>query len=205
MSNNLLVLTARVVSLFFQPSLLPVVAFGLLFFFSYLSYTPWFYRLFVLTLVVFFTQVLPGTAIYFYRRLNGWTRRELSQRRRRIVPYVFSILSYCALLYIMTERCMPRFTLGIIVGALAIQAACVVANTWLKVSTHAAGAGGVIGEVAAFAWLLGFDPLLPVCATILLSGVVCTARLVLREHTHFELGLGTAIGIACGFLSLILV
>ena len=205
MNNRYVILTAQVVSLIFSPFYLPVFAFVVLFFFSYLNYMPWTFNLAILLMVYTLTVLLPRLAIYAYRKLNGWTRYELSYRRRRYVPYVLSISCYATLLYLMSSLRMPRFTLAIVAGALAIQVVCALVNSWVKVSTHAAASGGVIGTVAAFSALLNFDPTGWLCVSILLSGMVCSARLILRQHTLAEVGLGVLIGILCGFFCILLI
>lgn len=205
MNNRYLILTAQVVSLIFSPFYLPVVAFIVLLFFSYMSYTPWTYNLRIIGMAYVFTVLLPRLGIYVYRRLNGWTRHQLSRSERRVVPYAISIACYAVLLYLMNSLRMPRFTLGIVAGALAIQIVCAIVNPWLKVSTHAAASGGVVGAVLAFAVMLGFDPTGALCFAILLSGVVCTARLLLRQHTLTELGVGVLIGIVCAFFFILFV
>lgn len=197
--SRYLILTAQVVSVIFSPFYLPLVAFVMLLFFSYLRYTPLAFGLRVVAFVFLFTILLPKAGIYLYRKVNGWTRHQLSRSERRIVPYLISICCYAALLYKMHSMRMPRFTLGIVAGALGIQLACVAVNNWVKVSTHAAAGGAVIGAVVGYAFLLGFDPTWPVCLATLLCGVVCTARLILRQHTLTELGLGVLIGIVCAF------
>lgn len=197
MNNRFLILTAQVVSLVFSPFYLPVMAFIVLLFFSYLNYTSWVYNLQIIGMVYLFTVLLPRLAIYLYRRLNGWTRHQLSQRERRIVPYILSISCYTALLYLMDNLRMPRFTLGIVAGALAIQVVCALVNPWLKVSTHAAAAGGVIGAIMAFSLMLNFDPTGGLCLSVLFSGLVCTSRLILRQHSLTELGVGVLVGILC--------
>lgn len=200
-----LVLTAQVISVVFSPFYLPVVAFVALFLFSYLNMLPFFTKL-VLTLIVYaFTVVLPHLTIMLYRRLNGWTRHQLGKRDRRYVPYVLSILSYAALLYLLYNLHMPRFTLGVIAGALAIQLSCALINTWIKVSTHAAASGGVIGALMAFSMIFSFDPTGWLCLTVLLSGMVCTARLILRQHTLREMGWGVVVGLVCGFVCILCV
>lgn len=204
MKNRYIVRTAQGISLIFSPFYLPVMAFVFLFFFSYLSYATWTYSLEVIGMVYLFTVLLPKLGIFVYRRLNGWTRHHLSRRERRIVPYILSIASYAILLGLMDYLRMPRFTLGIVAGALGIQITCAVINPWMKVSTHAAASGGLIGALTAFAMMLHFNPTPWLCIGILLSGVVCTARLVLRQHTLGELGLGVAVGIVNGFLALLL-
>ena len=153
----------------------------------------------MLGLVYVFTVLVPLVLIYSYRKVNGWTRRELSRRERRVVPYVLSITSYAVLLYLMENLRMPRFMLGIVAGALAIQVVCALVNPWLKVSTHAAAAGGVIGTIIAFSLMFGFDLTVPLCFGILMAGVVCTARLILRQHSLADLALGLFIGMVCAF------
>ena len=133
-----LVLTAQVISLVFSPFYLSVVAFVALFLFSYLNLLPWTTKLILTLIVYFFTILLPHFSIYLYRKLNGWTRHELGMRERRYVPYILSIISHFALFYLFYRLHMPRFTLGVIVGALSIQIVCAFVNGFLKVSTHAA-------------------------------------------------------------------
>lgn len=204
MKNRYLVRTAQCISLIFSPFYLPVLAFVVLFFFSYLNYTSWAYSLTVILTVYLFTVLLPELGIFVYRRLNGWTRRELSRRERRIVPYILSIASYAILLGLMDYLRMPRFTLGIVAGALGIQIACALINPWVKVSTHAAASGGLAGALMAVSIMLQYNLTSWLCLSILLSGVVCTARLILRQHTLAELGIGVVTGFMAGFLTLLL-
>ncbi len=204
MKNRYLVRTAQCISLIFSPFYLPVLAFVVLFFFSYLNYTSWAYSLTVILTVYLFTVLLPELGIFVYRRLNGWTRRELSRRERRIVPYILSIASYAILLGLMDYLRMPRFTLGIVAGALGIQIACALINPWVKVSTHAAASGGLAGALMAVSIMLQYNLTSWLCLSILLSGVVCTARLILRQHTLAELGIGVVTGFMVGFLTLLL-
>lgn len=205
MNNKYLILTAQAVSLVFSPFYLPLVAFLVLFFFSYLSYTSLPYSLGIIAMVYVFTILVPRLGIYLYRKVNGWTSHQLGRKERRYVPYAISIASYATLLYIMDNLRMPRFTLGIVAGALSIQIVCALINPWIKISTHSAASGGVIGALIAFSFMLGFDPTFWLCVCIVLAGMVSTARLILRQHTLLELGLGTVVGIICGFFCLLLV
>ncbi len=204
MSNRYIILTAQVVSLIFSPHFLPLTAFIILLSFSYMRYTPVIYNLFVIGLVFLFTIALPRLGIYLYRRLNGWTRHQLSRRERRYVPYGMTIISYGALICLMDHLRMPRFMTGVLVAALAIQIACAAVNPLMKVSTHAAASGGVVGAIAAFGAILGFNPTSALCAAILMAGMVGTARLILRQHTPAEVGAGTLIGIICALAGILL-
>lgn len=194
-----IVLTAQVVSMVFMPFYLPVVAFVALFWLSYLNMLPPYTKVVLTLIVYFFTVLMPHLSIYAYRKLNGWTRHQLGKRERRYVPYVLSITSYAALLYLLYNLHMPRFTLGIIAGALVIQLACALLNSRIKVSTHAAASAGVVGALLAFSLIFNFDPTGWLCFTVLLCGTVCTARLILRQHTLREVGWGVVVGLLSGF------
>ncbi len=158
-----LVLSAQVVSLIFSPFYLSVMAFVVLFTFSYLNLLPVITKLLLTFIVYFFTVLLPHLSIFMYRKLNGWTRHEISHRQRRYVPYV------------------------------------------LGVSTHAAASAGVVGAIMAFSLIFNFDPTGWLYLSILLCGTVCSARLILRQHSLADLGWGVLVGFLCGFLSIILV
>lgn len=152
-SSELIVLTAHVVSSLYSPFYLPVVAFVVLFLFSYLNMLPMQTKVILTLIVYFFTILLPHVAIYCYRKLNGWTRHQMSRRERRYVPYVLSIVSYGALLYLLYGIHMPRFALGVIGGALVIQVVCAIVNNFIK-SAHTLpprGCGG--GTDSLFVYL----------------------------------------------------
>lgn len=200
-----LVLTARTISLVFSPFYLPVTSFILLFTFSYLNLLPPITKLILTGIVYLFTILLPHFCIMLYRQINGWTSHQMSQRERRFVPYLVSIISYTSLLYLLIQLHIPHFALGIVVGALAIQIICSLVNSRMKVSTHAAASGGLIGALIAFSFIFSFDPTFWLCLSILLCGMVCSARLILRQHTFAELGWGVFIGIVCGFCGILFV
>ena len=96
-----IILSARIVSMVFTPFYLPILGLAALFFLSYLSqYLPS-YKFYVLSVVYFFTILLPTFLIHLYRRYQGWSLLELGSRERRIVPYVLSILCYFMCFYFM--------------------------------------------------------------------------------------------------------
>lgn len=202
--NRTIVRTAKYISVIFSPFHFPILAFIPLLFFSYLSYTPWLFRLSVLAMVYMMTLAAPRFCIYLYRKINGWTHHQIGERERRFVPYIISIISYGALLYFMYEMCMPRYTLRIILCALIIQILCAICNIFFKVSTHAAASGAAIGILIAISPYFHFNPIWFICLLILINGLVCTSRLVLLQHKLRDTTIGTILGIVCGFLCLVL-
>jgi membrane-associated phospholipid phosphatase len=99
---------------------------------------------------------------------------------------------------------IPHFLMAIVGISLLIQCTCVTINLWWKVSTHSAGSGGVIGAIIAYAAIFGFNPIWWLSLAILVSGCVMTSRMILRQHTLWQVLGGTLIGIVCGIVGTIL-
>lgn len=199
MNNKYLILVAQAISLFFTPFYLPTVAVVLLLKFSYLNQLDPRYQFAFAGIVVIFTWIFPLTAIYLYRRINGWTSHQMSLRERRFVPYIINIICYGSLYVLMRSLNIPTFVSTVIMSALLIQIVCAVTNVWIKISTHAAASGGVIGMLMAFSLLFHFNAVNWLCLAILLSGAVCSSRMILHVHNYRELALGVLIGILCGW------
>ena len=198
-----IILTARVVSMVFTPFYLPIVGLMALFFLSYLSLMPTAYKLQVLTLVYFFTILLPTVLIHLYRKFNGWNLIELGHREKRMVPYVISILCYFFCVYIMDILHIPHFMGTIVSAALAIQIVCALINVWWKISTHTSAIGGVAGALFVFGELFGFNPVWWLCLVMILAGVMGTSRMILRQHSLSQVVTGFWVGVICSVLGLL--
>lgn len=199
-----LLTSAKLLSILFRPYYMPIVGFIALFTFTYLSILPLKYKLIILAMVYTFTIILPRLCIFVYRQLNGWAPHQFRLREYRAIPYVLFILSYVACLHLMIRLHLPHYMSGILVSALLIQFVCAIINIWWKVSTHSAGAGGIIGALLAYSILFMFNPIWWLCFMILLSGTVGSARMILRQHNLSQVVVGTIIGVICGFVGIIL-
>ena len=204
-NDRIILMFARIISNLFAPYYLPVMAFIILLLFSYMALWPWAYKLWLLVMVYLFTVLFPYWGIYAYRRVTGMTKHKLTHREKRIVPYTMSILSYSALLWVMSSTHMPSFSRAVIAGALAIQIVCAIIYTRINISAHTAAAGGVIGMIMGFSLVFSFNPIGWLCLTIIIAGAVCTSRLILRRHDIKEVSLGLLIGILCGWSAVIFV
>ena len=182
------------------PFYLPVLGLIFLFTFSYLSIFPTMYKLLMVLLFYLFSVLLPTYLIHVYSKYEGWTTKQLINRERRMVPYVISILCYFLGFYLLTLMNTPDFISVIFVVAIIIQVLCAAVNRWWKTSIHSAGIGGVTGMVIAFSLILSFDPTWWLCMLLLIAGLVGTARMVLRQHSLAQIVCGYLIGLASGFI-----
>lgn len=205
MNEKQLIIIARTLSLVFTPFYLPLVGMLALFVFSYLSLLPWQYKLQVTVVTYFFTILLPTMSIHWYHRYNGWTLWHLREKDKRMVPYLISILSYLGCFSLMKWMHLPHFMSAIIVAALFVQVVCALINIWMKVSTHMAAIGGVTGGIVAFSFIFGFNPIWWLSLVIILSGLVGTARMIMRVHTLTEICAGYIVGVITTFVVVVLI
>lgn len=196
---------SRTLSMLFTPFYLPMLSIAVIFTFTHLYYLPFMYKLQVFVLTYVFTILLPTLLIRAYRMYNGWSLFHLTQREKRMVPYITSIASYLAAYYIMRIQHVPSFLYFIIVTALIVQIVCALFNLVIKISIHTAGIGGVTGGVVAFSYILGFNALWWIVLLILLAGCLGTARMILRVNTLGEVCLGFIVGLLTPFMVLYLI
>ena len=203
MNEKNIILTARVVSMVLTPFYLPVVGILAIFTFSYLSMFPWQAKLSYILLVYAFTVLFPTILIHLYRQYQGWTPIQLGQKEKRVVPYILSIVCYFTCFYIMNLLHLPHMLTSILIVALVIQILCAIIIIWWKIYTHTAAIGGVTGSLIAFSLMYNFDPMWWLCLTLIVSGMVGSSRMILRQHSLEQVTSGFFLGIISSFLTII--
>ena len=188
---------ARVTSIVFTPFSIPFLAFLVLFLFSYLRIMPILYKGIVLGIVYCFTILTPTITIFLFRKINGFARQELSERKKRYVPILLTIISYVFCLLMMRKLNIPWYMTGIILSII-----CILVNLKWKLSEHMAGMGGIIGGLVSFSALFSYNPVVWLCLFILIAGILGSARIVLGHHTLGEVLSGFVVGLVCSFLIL---
>ena len=104
---------ANLLSALFHPFLVPLYAYVLLFSFTYLNIMPIQYIAFVLSIVVTFTIISPVLFIGFYKWMNKLSMKNLSERKRRFVPYILTSMSYITCIITMYKMHFPHYFSGI--------------------------------------------------------------------------------------------
>ena len=191
---------ARVTSMVFTPFSIPFLSFLVLFLFSYLRIMPMVYKLIVLGIVYCFTILTPTITIFLFRKINGFARQELGERKKRFVPILLTIISYVFCLLMMRRLNLPWYMTGIILASLVVSIICIAVNLRWKLSEHMAGIGGVIGGLVSFSALFGYNPV--GWLFILIAGVLGSARIILGHHTLGEVISGFTVGLVCALLVL---
>lgn len=202
--NKALLWGARALSSIFRPQYFPLVGFLALFLFTYLSLLPLSFKALIMIIVLMGTLLLPRLTIRIWRQTNGLKLHHLRLREHRSFPYLVFLLFYAFTLHFLARFHLPFYMGGILVSSLMIQAACLLINIWWKISVHSAGAGGIIGALVAFSLLFNFNPVWWLSLCIIIAGLVGSSRMLLRQHTLWQVLAGTFLGILLGFVGIIL-
>ena len=120
------------------------------------------YKLIVLGIVYCFTILMPTMTIFLFRKVNGFARQDLSDRKKRYVPILLTIISYVFCLMMMHKLNIPWYMTGIILASLVVLVICIIVNLKWKLSEHMAGMGGIVGGLLA-GFTVGF-----VCSLLVL-------------------------------------
>lgn len=200
-----LFIASKVVSAIFTPFMVPFVAFFLLLFFTYLNILPLSYKIIVLAIVYGFTVLAPMLSIYLFQKINGWTIHQLGDREKRFVPYALTIISYIGCLVMMNKLHIPKYMSGIICSTLLCMIICSIINFKFKISTHVASSGMMVGGLLSYSFLFSFNPVWWLCFFILLTGLLGTARIVLKQHTITEVLAGFVVGLFCGIIGILFI
>ncbi|MCF6401987.1 phosphatase PAP2 family protein [Chitinophaga filiformis] len=146
--------------------------------------------------VLFTTLFLPLFVVALCKALGFVTSFQLRSQKDRIIPYVA-----CTTFYFWTyfafkrQGVAPPFFNAFFLGVFIAIVIGMVANTYVKISMHTIGWGGVIGFLLMLMTGLNMNISLALMIAFLISGIVGTARLILGAHTPAEIYTGFILGI----------
>ena len=190
---------ARFISTALTPLLAPTYGTLLVLWTSVLCSLPYGSRVMTLVMVMGITCILPMTVIGGLHHFKYISDRRLTDRSERLVPYMAATMCYVAgTMYLQHIHAQQWFVMFMAGSTVAVGIAMLV-NLWWKISAHMVGMGGLVAVIYQIhvQGLSAFDLFHVLCFTILLAGVVGTARLVLKRHNVVQVLAGFALGYAC--------
>lgn len=190
---------ATAVSYIFHPLFIPVYVCAYLIYlhpyvFASLQPPQKFVRLASLFVITCF---FPAITVFLLWRLSFIDSIFLRTQKERIIPFVTSIIYFWWAYYVSRSLVSPPALTFFLLGLFLTTSAALVANIYMKISMHALGAGGAM----AYFVLLGMASSHPmggvIAIVLILGGLICTARLLVSNHTPAEVYLGLFTGILC--------
>ena len=192
-------------SFLFHPLFIPlyVIWFILSFHPSYFSGFSALLKTRILLITALNTVFFPAFAILLMKGLGFIKSVFLHTQQDRIGPYLSSMIFYfwAARIFFKFEPQLPLVLASFMTGVFLTTVAGLLTNIYFKISMHAMGCGGLLG---IFLVIMNSNSMLmtwPLCIAILITGIVCTARLIVSNHTPREIWLGLIIGLLCQFIT----
>lgn len=158
-------------------------------------------------LIVMLNAVLfPLFTVLLLRALKFIDSFLLETRKDRIIPYIACGIFFFWTYTVFKEQARyPSIIASFMLGVFLSSSLALIANIYFKISMHAIGMGGVIG--VALLVMLSNTMLMtwPLSVALLATGIVCTSRLLISNHSPREIYIGLAAGVGCQFVGALVV
>jgi hypothetical protein len=195
---------ASVLSYFFHPLFIPVYISGFLVVVQPQLFASFTLAAKIITVIRFFVMYsfFPLVTVLLLKGLGFVQTVYLRTQKERIIPYIACGIYYFWMWY--TLRNQDEFAREIVMLAMAIWIAsslALLANIIMKVSMHAISLGVMVSFMMMLALAQGTGFGLYISIALLITGLVCTARFIVSDHSQKEVYGGLLIGIICQLIA----
>lgn len=130
----------------------------------------------------------------------------LRTQKDRIIPYIASgIFFFWGYTVFKEQPQYPPVLTAFILGIFLASSAALLANIYFKVSMHAIGMGGWLGFFLLLFYRNSMLMTWPLCLALLITGLVCSSRLLLRSHEQKDIYGGLLIGMVTQWVAAVVV
>lgn len=194
---------ALVLSVVFQPLLIPTLVFGLILYaVPEATSIPAEFKDRIFFLIVLSTLLIPMITIIGLRLSGTLKSLHMKEIQDRLIPFSITSAYYLLTVYFLYQKSeldpILWHTLSLI--TLAVIGLTVITFFW-KMSAHMTGAGGLLAVVLVLGYKFHTFPVLyPLILSIFLVGAIGSARLYLGAHKPLEIYVGLFFGFLICFL-----
>ena len=187
----------EIISLVFQPLLMPAYAMILLMNMDIFSPLALFWRWVAIIGTLLFTGVFPAIPILLMMKRGEVNDLFISKKEERTMPYLFSFMAYVFwALFMWRTLQFPMFIVAMGIGsALSIFVILFINIRW-KISAHTAGMGGFCASIFGVCYRTALNPVWLFVLILFISGMVAISRLELKAHTPAQVLAGFCVGFA---------
>ena len=153
---------------------------------------------------ILFTTILnsvffPAFSVLLMKGLGFIKSVFLKTQQDRIGPYLSSMIFYfwTAWVFFKFEPRLALILPSFMTGVFITTVVALLSNIYFKISMHALGVGGLLG---LFLIIFVYNTMMmtwPLAIALLITGLVCTSRLIVSDHSPKEIYLGLFFGLLC--------
>lgn len=192
---------SHILSWIFVPLMMPVYGLILAFSLSILDVAPIGMRVVFTLIVAGIDALVPMLLIVLLKKIGVVQDLGLNGQKERFIPYIISIVAYLCTAWFMATKGAPMWLIMFFAGGALGGFINMIINFWWKISAHAAGIAGIVAlliriekdgspEPQLFFWLV---------ATIVVAGLLGSARVWLGRHTVWQVLAGFVVGFCSVF------
>lgn len=192
-----------IVSVIFQPLLIPSLVFGLiLFVVPEASSIPDPFKTRIFLLIVLSTLAIPMVTIFGLRFSGTLKSIHMAELKDRIIPFIITTIYFILTTYFLHDKSELDPILWQVLGVISVAIVGLTCVTFFwKMSAHMTGLGGLLALIIILNLKFPtFQALYFLLGAILLSGVVSTCRLYLNAHKPLEIYIGFVYGFIVCFI-----
>lgn len=191
---------AKIISYLFHPLFIPTYVFIFLIFqfpYEFAGITDYQLKLRLFS-IFWLTAFFPAFAVFLLWRLKFSESIFLRTQKERIVPFIITMFFYWWMYYLsrnFTDQ--PAVLKFFYMGIFSSTVFGLILNNYYKISLHAMGVGGALAAIILFAMYYRTPLGVSMSVAAMVTGIVCTARFLVSDHTNKEVYTGLFVGIFC--------
>jgi hypothetical protein len=202
--HPILVFFANLFSYIFHPIFIPIYVISFMVYLHPSYFTGFSSQRKFMTVVISTVNLVffPLLSVLLLRAVGFIESIYLRTRKDRIIPYMAcGIFFFWAYTVFNKQTMYPSIMSVFILGVFLASSAALLANIYFKISMHAIGVGGWLGLF----WIIANEQSMlmtwPLALVLLITGIVCTARMIVSDHTQKDIYVGLFIGFATQFVA----
>lgn len=190
---------AMIISYIFHPLFVPVYIMAFLLGYQpilFSGYGPGAKALLLVRFILLYT-FFPLVTVLLAKGLGFLQSIHLKTQKERIIPYIACGIYYFWMCYVVRNQPEnPRETVLLTMAIFIASSAGLMANIYMKVSMHAMSMGVLVMFMAVLGTSQATNYTLYASVAVFIAGLVCTARLIVSDHSNKEIYTGLIIGAA---------
>jgi hypothetical protein len=198
--NSFLRLLAQFFSILFHPLFLPTYVMAFMLYihpFAFAGLVEKF-KMFKLLSVFFSTAFLPAFSVFLMKQLGFIESIFLRTQRDRIIPYITSMIFFFWVWYVSKNQLEnPPAVTAFLLATFIANIAALMANIYFKISMHAIAVGALFMFFLWLSFTSSFSLTYYLSIATIITGLVCTSRFIVSDHSAVEIYSGLLVGVVC--------
>lgn len=146
-----------------------------------------------------FTLLLPLALISLFLFSGFIHSVNMDERRQRIIPYFVTFILFYTAYFLVKKLPVSTFISSFLfASAISLLVIIVITYFW-KISSHMAGMGGLAGLMLCLSYVFNTDTMYFLVFVFLISGLLASARIRMKEHKPEEVYSGFCLGFVMVF------